>query len=81
MSINYDLPIAKVEVNNVEIPIVSGGGGDNAKALIEKTITEYIDTNNVSVIGDYAFYGCTSLSQSSFPVGSTIGSYAVHSCI
>ena len=25
MSINYDLPIAKVEVNNVEIPIVGGG--------------------------------------------------------
>ena len=46
MSINYDLPIAKVEVNNVEIPIVGGG---NDKALIEKTITEYIDTNNVAL--------------------------------
>ena len=30
MSINYDLPIAKVEVNNVEIPIVGGGGGEGA---------------------------------------------------
>lgn len=44
----------------------AGGGGSEIKSLIERTITSYADSS-VSVIGNAAFCGCTSLQTISFP--------------
>lgn len=61
-----------VEVN------VAGSGGDQAEALIARTLTdlEYSGTQ----IGDYAFYNCTALSTINIPNVTSIGNYAFGNC-
>lgn len=55
--------------------------GDDAltDSLIERTITEYKD-NEVTVIGDQAFSGCSLLTICEVPVVTSVGSSAFSSC-
>ena len=55
--------------------------GDNAvtDSIVERNITEIVD-DVVTLIGDYAFYGCTALTTADFPVATSIGSSAFQSC-
>ena len=50
-------------------PDGGGGGGDNTalKGLIEKTITEIDLPNDLTKIGQYAFYKCTGLESITLP--------------
>ena len=56
---------------------LEAGGGD-LDALIDRSITSI--ENNVSTIGDYAFYYCTNLTSASFPNATSIGTYAFYNC-
>lgn len=57
-----------------------GGGSDNqAKEIIERTITEISDSSVINV-GAHAFRGCTTLSKASFPNCESIGTYAFSEC-
>lgn len=56
-----------------------GGGGDLAKAIIERSASE-INTDVATIIGSYAFYSYASLVKVSFPACNAIGSCAFLSC-
>lgn len=56
-----------------------GSGSGNADALIERTINN-IDTSTARLIGDYAFYNCTSLVSVNFGAASYIGNHAFDGC-
>lgn len=59
---------------------VSGGTGD-LKAIIERTATTPALPSDLTTVGDYAFYNCTSLALTSLPSGVTsIGQYAFYNC-
>ena len=59
---------------------VSGGGGDT-KSLIDRSITSITLPNDLTSIGNGAFYGCTNLALSSLPNTVTaIGDYAFRDC-
>ena len=47
--------------------------------LIERTIDEFKD-NIITTIGDYAFYGCTALTELDIPNTTVIRSYAFYGC-
>jgi len=53
---------------------------NNLASLIDKTVTEYIDTDNLSYIGNFLFYGCSLMSIASFPSCLSIGESAFYSC-
>lgn len=57
---------------------VQGGGGEAFDELVMRTISEA--GGNVSYIGDYAFYRCTSLTTASFPMVTSIGFSAFMNC-
>ena len=59
---------------------VGGGGGENLSALVARTISGVYENSTASTVGSYAFYGCTSLTEVSFPACTTIGNFAFYSC-
>lgn len=46
---------------------VSGGGGGNEDAIIDRSLSGSYTNNNVTTIGSHAFNGCTALTNVSFP--------------
>lgn len=59
----------------------SGGGGDDLKKVINRSITTLTLPSDLTTIGDYAFHSCTNLQVSSLPSGlTTIGSYSFYGC-
>ena len=48
------------------------------KEIVERTITEI--NSDVTSIGDYIFYGCTSLTTANFPIATRIGDNAFTDC-
>ncbi|MDR3355375.1 MAG: leucine-rich repeat domain-containing protein, partial [Synergistaceae bacterium] len=51
------------------------------KAMLNNSFLTSFTANNVTAIGEYAFYGCTSLAQTSLPAGVTsIGNNAFSMC-
>ena len=65
-------------------PIVgtmSGGGGgeDVAGAIVDRTVTEFINSNATS-IGEYVFRSCTKLTTVDAPNATSVGQYAFTSC-
>ena len=58
--------------------IPSGGGDDDAKGILEKTISEI--TNSANSIGSYAFANCSGLTSVSFPVCTSIDNSAFYYC-
>lgn len=59
--------------------IETGGGGDQFKELIERTISAASGAN-ISRIGSYAFYSCSQLSAANFPTVSRIYDAAFYGC-
>ena len=58
-----------------------GGGSEDLKQLIQKTITSIDIPSGTTSIGDYAFYICTSLSSVTIPSSVTsIGNNAFQDC-
>ena len=55
------------------------GGVNSAAAIIDRTISEYIDTDGITTIGSDAFAYCSSLTTASFPACTSIG-YAAFLC-
>lgn len=65
---------------SVNVSVASSGGNTDVEdGLITGTLTTYTN-NRVTVIGDYAFCNCTSLTSVSFPVAISIGSSAFCYC-
>ena len=63
------------------IDAISGGGDGNLKAFIERTAITLTLPDDLTKIGNGAFYGCTLLELTSLPSGVTsIGDYAFYSC-
>lgn len=59
--------------------IETGGGGDEYKELVERTIS--VASGNMSMIGEYAFAVCNALRNASFPMATTIGKNAFANCV
>lgn len=60
--------------------IETGGGGDQFKELIERTISA-VSGAGISRIGIYAFYSCSQLSAANFPTVSCIYEAAFSGCV
>lgn len=56
-----------------------GGGGGDVVGLVARTLTEF-SSDEVTTVGNYAFYNCFSLASVSIPACTTIGSYAFYNC-
>ena len=61
---------------NVE---ASGGGDDLARAIVERTITEY-SNSEITTIGKGAFFGCAELSVINIPKATVFGDNAFDGC-
>ena len=60
--------------------MAGGGGTDVEDGIIMRTIEgEYVN-DRVTMIGAYAFRGCTSLTEVDFPEVTMIGAYAFYDC-
>lgn len=53
-------------------------GGEDISTLIDGTLTNV--TSDVTSIRDYAFYGCSSITDATFPLVTSIGVYAFYGC-
>lgn len=59
----------------------SGGGGDDLKKVIDRSVTTLTLPSDLTAIGNYAFHSCTNLEVSSLPSGlTTIGSFSFYGC-
>lgn len=56
------------------------GGDDEVDGILMKTISGAYTNERVTSIGDYAFYGCTSLTSVDLPAVTSIGEYAFYGC-
>ena len=56
------------------------GGGDDATAIIDRTISGTYINNKVRIIGDYAFHSCASLKDASFQNATNINIEAFYRC-
>lgn len=61
--------------------IPTGGGGDWATPIIERTISGSYTNLSASRVGLYAFQSCVELTTVNFPACSRIYSYAFQSCV
>lgn len=59
--------------------IQAGGGDDVARSIVDRTITEYSDSN-VATIGTRAFNGCNALKSVNIPNATIINARAFESC-
>lgn len=57
-----------------------GGGGEDATAIIERTISGAYENSDVRMVGRTAFQDCSNLTAVSFPACTRIGSYAFEGC-
>ena len=65
--------------NSVDVNVSGGGGGDElANAIVERTVSGSI-TMGASLIGDFAFARCYSLTTVNFPNALSIGTSAFFS--
>ena len=55
------------------------GDEEMCDQIIMRTVTEYKE-NRISTVGQYAFYGCTTLTEVDVPNVTSIGQYAFASC-
>ena len=63
------------------ITAISGGGGSNEKAIIEKTFSGIYANNEITKIGDYAFAGLgNNITGINAPNAESVGEYAFRGC-
>ena len=68
-----DIDVSGYALADVNVP-------SNEDAIIERTISGAYTNNNVTKIGNYAFYYCGSLTKADFPNATSIGSAAFNNC-
>ena len=69
------------EYASVNVNVPTGGGGDDlAGAIVDKTVTEFIN-NNASSIGEYSLRGCAKLTTVDAPNATSVGQYAFTNCV
>ena len=56
-----------------EIESIESGGSNALFKVVDRSVTELTskDLENVTSIGNYAFYGCTSLTSIEIPIGAS----------
>lgn len=59
--------------------IQSGGDASIADGLVDRTLTSY-SSDNLTMVGNYAFTSCVGLTNVSLPNISKVGDYAFHGC-
>ncbi len=59
---------------------IEGGNTEIEDAIISRTISGVYTNNRATIIGNYAFGGCDSLTSANFPVCTSVGAYAFCSC-
>ena len=63
------------------ITAISGGGGSNEKAIVEKTFSGIYTNNEITKIGDYAFAGLgNNITGINAPNVESVGEYAFREC-
>ena len=73
--------LTSVTLNSNDIVSSTYTSGNNFKTIFGSQVIEYIIGDGVTSIGDYAFYGCSSMSSISIPENVTsIGSNAFQNC-
>lgn len=59
--------------------IQAGGDASIADGLVDRTLTSY-SSDNLTMVGNYAFASCTGLTNVSLPNVAKVGDYAFHGC-
>lgn len=75
---------ATIDTYDDYVSQISGGGGgsEDLKKMIDRTITSIVIPSDVTTIGQYAFYNCDSLQSVTIPNSVTsIGINAFYQCI
>ena len=73
--------LTSIELNSNTISSAKYSSTKNFGTLFGSQVKEYIFGNNVSTIGDYAFYGCSNMTAITIPKSVTsIDSYAFYGC-
>lgn len=68
------------EYASANVNIASSGGGDDvAGAIVDRTITEFVNSGATKV-GEYALRGCTKLKNVDVPNATSVGQYAFAGC-
>ena len=75
-----DSQTALIEELKTELQGKASGGGDGlAREIVNKTVTAFND-NEITTVGQYAFVGCTEMTNANVPAATSIGQYAFSSC-
>ena len=73
--------LTKVTLNNNAIASKTYTSSSNIKTIFGSQVEEYVLGEDVTSIGDYAFYGCTSLTSITIPeIVTSIGEHAFWGC-
>ena len=73
--------LTKVTLNNNAIASKAYTSSSNFKTIFGSQVEEYVLGEDVTSIGDYAFYGCTSLTSITIPeIVTSIGEHAFWGC-
>ncbi|MBR5643497.1 MAG: leucine-rich repeat protein [Salinivirgaceae bacterium] len=73
--------LTKVTINNNSIASKTYESNSNLGSIFGSQVTEYVFGENITAIGDYAFFGCSNLASVTISENvTTIGSYAFCNC-
>lgn len=75
----YTAPDGVDGYSPVTVNVPTGGGSEVARSIVDKTITEYRDSE-VMLIGEYAFFRTNTLTTVDCPNANNIGSYSFSLC-
>lgn len=65
--VQVEPPISRIEVLLDQLRQNGGGGADELKAVIDRTVTDITLPSDLTEIGEYAFRGCKHLALTSLP--------------
>lgn len=80
----YSVPSGVDGYNPVTVNVSGGGGGggdhDAEAGIIQRTISGSYYNSVATIVGNYAFTSCTSLTEARFPIASRVSASAFFSC-